>query len=156
MPDNLFGLPTHVLAQHVVVVLLPIAAAAALLVALWAWYRHCLELATLVATFLVTLFVPLTTQSGESLASRLPSRESSPPTRRPAIGSSGWPPSSGSAYSLSSQWISGAGCRRRWDFGPDGRAHLARRRRDRGPRCRDSGQAFGFRAVWSDYPNLRP
>lgn len=72
MPDTLFGLPTHVLLQHVVVVLLPIAAAAALLVALWAWYRHHLGLATLVSTFLVTLFVPLTTQSGESLASRLP------------------------------------------------------------------------------------
>lgn len=72
MPANLFGLPTHVLLQHVVVVLLPIAAAAALLVALWAWYRHHLGIATLVATFLVTLFVPLTTQSGESLAARLP------------------------------------------------------------------------------------
>ena len=75
MPDNLFGLPTHVLLQHVVVVLLPVAAVAALLVALWAWYRHHLGIATLVATFLVTLFVPLTTQSGESLASRLPNSQ---------------------------------------------------------------------------------
>jgi hypothetical protein len=75
MPENLFGLPTHVLLQHVVVVLLPIAAVAALLVALWARYRHHLGVATLVATFLVTLFVPLTTQSGESLASRLPKSE---------------------------------------------------------------------------------
>jgi hypothetical protein len=75
MPDNLFGLPTHVLVQHIVVVLLPIAAAAALLVALWAWYRHHLGIATLVATFLVTLFVPLATQSGESLASRLPNSQ---------------------------------------------------------------------------------
>src|SRR5689334_14612071 len=72
MPDNLFGLPTHVLLQHVVVVLLPVAAVAALLVASWAWYRHHLGVATLIATFLVTLFVPLTTQSGESLAGRLP------------------------------------------------------------------------------------
>jgi hypothetical protein len=72
MPENLFGLPTHVLLQHVVVVLLPIAAVAALLVALWTWYRHHLGVATLVATFLVTLCVPLTTQSGESLAARLP------------------------------------------------------------------------------------
>ena len=64
MPDNLLGPPTHVLLQHVVVVLLPIAAAAALLVALWAWYRHHLGLATLVATFLVTLFVaPVQTAS---------------------------------------------------------------------------------------------
>lgn len=60
------------LLQHVVVVLLPIAAAAALLVALWTWYRHHLGVATLIATFLVTLCVPLTTQSGESLAARLP------------------------------------------------------------------------------------
>jgi hypothetical protein len=72
MPESVFGLPTHVLLQHVVVVLLPIAAAAAVLVALWAWYRHHFGLATLVATFLTTLFVPLTTQSGESLNGRLP------------------------------------------------------------------------------------
>ena len=37
--------------------------------------RHHLGVATLVATFLVTLCVPLTTQSGESLASRLPKSE---------------------------------------------------------------------------------
>ena len=72
MPENLFGLPTHVLLQHVVVVLLPIAAVGALLVAMWAWYRHHLGVVTLVATFLVTLAVPLTTQSGESLEGRLP------------------------------------------------------------------------------------
>jgi hypothetical protein len=72
MPDNLFGLPTHVLLQHVVVVLLPMAAVAAVLVAFWSWYRHHLGVATLGATFLITLAVPLTTQSGESLEARLP------------------------------------------------------------------------------------
>jgi hypothetical protein len=75
MPENLFGLPTHVLLQHVVVVLLPLAAVAATLVAVWAWYRHHLGIATVVATFLVTLAVPLTTQSGESLAERLPENQ---------------------------------------------------------------------------------
>ena len=75
MPENLFGLPTHVLLQHVVVVLLPLAAIASTLVALWAWYRHHFGVATLVATFLITLAVPLTTQSGESLASRLPDNQ---------------------------------------------------------------------------------
>ena len=75
MPENLFGLPTHVLLQHVVVVLLPLAALAATLVAGWAWYRHHLGIATVVATFLVTLAVPLTTQSGESLAERLPDNQ---------------------------------------------------------------------------------
>ena len=72
MPQNLFGLPTHVLVQHVVVVLLPVAAIAAVLVAVWGWYRHHLGIATVVATFLITLAVPVTTQSGESLAARLP------------------------------------------------------------------------------------
>jgi hypothetical protein len=72
MPENLFGLPTHVLLQHVVVVLLPLAAIAAVLVAVWSWYRHHLGIATVVATFLITLAVPLTTQSGESLQGRLP------------------------------------------------------------------------------------
>lgn len=72
MPENLFGLPTHVLLQHVVVVLLPIAAVSAILVALWAWYRHHLGVVTVLGTLLVTLFVPLTTQSGESLEGRLP------------------------------------------------------------------------------------
>jgi hypothetical protein len=72
VPENLFGLPTHVLLQHVVVVLLPVAAIAAVLVAAWGWYRHHYGVATLVGTFLITLAVPLTTQSGESLQGRLP------------------------------------------------------------------------------------
>ena len=75
MPENLFGLPTHVLLQHVVVVLLPLAAIAAILVALWSWYRHHLGIATVVSTLLITLAVPLTTQSGESLQARLPDSE---------------------------------------------------------------------------------
>jgi hypothetical protein len=72
MPENLFGLPTHVLLQHVVVVLLPLAAVAGVLVAVWGWFRHHLGIATVVGTLLVTLAVPLTTQSGESLQGRLP------------------------------------------------------------------------------------
>jgi hypothetical protein len=75
MPENLFGLPTHVLLQHIVVVLLPLAAVAAILVALWGWYRHHFGIATLVATFLTAIAVPLTTQSGESLQGRLPESE---------------------------------------------------------------------------------
>ena len=72
MPQNLFGLPTHILLLHVVVVLLPLAAVAAAIVALSGRFRHRWGIATVVATFVVTLFVPLTTQSGESLAARLP------------------------------------------------------------------------------------
>jgi len=72
MPQNLFGLPTHILLLHVVVVLLPIVAAATVLVALSGRFRHRWGLATVAATFVVTLFVPLTSQTGESLAARLP------------------------------------------------------------------------------------
>jgi len=168
MPDNLFGLPTHVLVQHVVVVLLPVATVAALLVALWAWYRHHLGIARLVATFLVTVFVPLTTQSGESLASRLPvlaghrrprgCRRPGPvggrpfrtlPVRRRCAGSPASGGGDGGARARGGV-VQSSGARElaggspRLDVaGPDGRAHPARRRRDRGARCRDPGRAFG-------------
>ena len=72
MPENLFGLPTHILLLHVVVVLLPLAAVATVGVALSSRFRHRWGLATVLATFVVTLFVPLTTQAGEALAARLP------------------------------------------------------------------------------------
>lgn len=72
MPESLFGLPTHILLLHVVVVLLPVAAAAAVAVALVPRFRHRYGLAVVVFTFVTTLFVPLTSQSGEGLAERLP------------------------------------------------------------------------------------
>lgn len=72
MPEELFGLPTHILLLHIVVVLLPIAAGAAVLVALSSRFRHRWGLATVCATFGVSLFVPLTSQAGEALAERLP------------------------------------------------------------------------------------
>jgi hypothetical protein len=72
MPEDVFGLPTHILLLHIVVVLLPAAAVAAASVVLFGRFRHRWGLITLAATFVVTLFVPFTTQSGESLAARLP------------------------------------------------------------------------------------
>jgi hypothetical protein len=72
MPQNVFGLPTHIVLLHVVVVLLPIAAFAAILTVASSWFRHRYGLAVLAATFIVTLFVPLTSQAGEALADRLP------------------------------------------------------------------------------------
>ncbi len=72
MPEELFGLPTHILLLHIVVVLLPIAAGATVLVALSSRFRHRWGLATVCATFGVSLFVPLTSQAGEALAERLP------------------------------------------------------------------------------------
>jgi hypothetical protein len=72
VPENVFGLPTHIVLLHIVVVLLPIVAAAAIAVVVSSWFRHRYGLFVLGATFLTTLFVPLTSQSGEGLAKRLP------------------------------------------------------------------------------------
>jgi hypothetical protein len=72
MPEDVFGLPTHIVLLHIVVVLLPIAAAATVAVVVSSWFRHRYGLIVLVATFLTTLFVPLTSQAGEALAARLP------------------------------------------------------------------------------------
>ena len=72
MPENLFGLPTHILLLHLVVVVLPMAALATVAVALSARFRHRWGLLVVGCTFVVSLFVPLTSQAGESLAARLP------------------------------------------------------------------------------------
>jgi uncharacterized membrane protein len=72
MPQNVFGLPTHIVLLHVVVVLLPIAALMTIVTVLSSWFRHRYGLVVLAATFLITLIVPLTSQSGEGLADRLP------------------------------------------------------------------------------------
>src|SRR6187200_1470493 len=72
MPENVFGLPTHIVLLHIVVVLLPIAAVATIAVVASSWFRHRYGLVVVAATFVTTLFVPLTSQAGESLAERLP------------------------------------------------------------------------------------
>ena len=72
MPESVFGLPTHIVLLHIVVVLLPIAAVATVAVVCSSWFRHRYGLFVLGATFLTTLFVPLTSQAGEALAERLP------------------------------------------------------------------------------------
>ncbi len=72
MPEDVFGLPTHIVLLHVVVVLLPIAAVATIAVVASPWFRHRYGLVVVAATFVITLFVPLTSQAGEALAERLP------------------------------------------------------------------------------------
>jgi hypothetical protein len=72
MPQDVFGLPTHIVLLHFVVVLLPIVALAAILAVVSSWFRRRYGLAVLATTFIVTLFVPVTSQAGEALADRLP------------------------------------------------------------------------------------
>jgi Predicted membrane protein (DUF2231) len=72
MPQNVFGLPTHIVLLHIVVVLVPIAAATAVATVMSSWFRHHFSLTVLAGTFLVTIIVLLTSQAGEALAHRLP------------------------------------------------------------------------------------
>ncbi len=73
MPQNLFGLPLHILVVHAVVVLLPLAVVAAVAVAGWRRVRERFGPAVVGVTFVATGLVPIATQSGESLQARLPS-----------------------------------------------------------------------------------
>jgi hypothetical protein len=84
VPSNVFGLPTHILLIHVVVVLLPLAAALTVLAVCLAGFRHRYGLAILLFTFATTLSVPLAAQSGENLLSRLP--ETDPRLHHAALG----------------------------------------------------------------------
>jgi hypothetical protein len=72
MPDEINGLPTHVLLVHAVVVLVPLAALLVTAAALWPAFRRRLGIAVPVVAFVALLCVPLTTQAGGWLASRLP------------------------------------------------------------------------------------
>ncbi len=181
MPENLFGLPTHILLLHVVVVLLPLAAAATVGVALSSRFRHRWGIATVCATFVVTLFVPLTTQAGESLAARLPTNPLI--VRHADIGNQVeiW----AAAFGLSLFTVVAIDLRRRASAGPDeltraetwATRHLPQRWRTTTPNWTASTLQIakilalvtaigatvmviwaghtGARAVWSHYPNLR-
>lgn len=72
MPTTVFGLPTHVLVVHAVVVLLPAAAVAAALVAVWPSVRRRIGVLTLAFTFVATWTVPVATNTGEGLVPLVP------------------------------------------------------------------------------------
>jgi len=71
VPQNAFGLPVHILVVHAVVVLLPIAVVAAILVAVWRRARERFGVAVVKLTFVATVLVPVASQSGEALQARL-------------------------------------------------------------------------------------
>lgn len=72
-PTRVGGLPTHVLLVHLAVVLVPAAALATVLAALWPAARRRLGAATPLLALAALAVVPLTTSAGEWLARRLPS-----------------------------------------------------------------------------------
>jgi hypothetical protein len=70
MLDTIFGLPTHTLVNHVVIVLLPLAAVAAVVVALVPPWRRRYGPAVAMLTVLAVAAVPIATESGQRFYTR--------------------------------------------------------------------------------------
>lgn len=71
MLDTVFGLPVHPLVVHATVVLVPLAALAVLLAAVWPRFRRWAGVLPLVLATVAVVLTPLSTQSGESLEERV-------------------------------------------------------------------------------------
>ncbi|HSR23316.1 MAG TPA: hypothetical protein VLW53_07180, partial [Candidatus Eisenbacteria bacterium] len=72
MPQTILGLPLHPLIVHATVVIVPTAALAVLLAALWPAARRRLGLGTQLVAAAAVALVPLSTASGENLEHTLP------------------------------------------------------------------------------------
>ena len=70
MPDNIFGLPVHPLIVHATVVVVPSAALAVALYALWPRFRAWSGWGPLALAVAAVVLTPLSTSSGESLEHR--------------------------------------------------------------------------------------
>jgi hypothetical protein len=75
MPTFVVGLPLHPLIVHAVVVLIPLAALGALVIAVWPAARRRLGWLVVACALAATALVPVATYAGEDLQSRLPSTE---------------------------------------------------------------------------------
>lgn len=71
MPEFVTGLPLHALVVHFVVVLLPLAVAGAVVVALWPAARQRFGWLVVAAAAVATLLVPIATNSGGKLKTRV-------------------------------------------------------------------------------------
>ena len=72
MPSTVFGLPTHALIVHATVVLIPLAALAVLLHAVWPAARRRLGIVTPLLAGGALVLTPLSTDSGETLERQVP------------------------------------------------------------------------------------
>jgi len=72
MLDNIFGLPLHPLVVHATVVVVPTAALAVLVSAVWPRFRAWAGWGPLLLAAAAVVLVPISTGSGESLEHRLP------------------------------------------------------------------------------------
>ena len=71
MLDTFFGLPIHPLIVHATVVIVPTAAAAVLLAALWPRFRAWAGWGPLALSVVAVVLTPLSTSSGENLRRRI-------------------------------------------------------------------------------------
>lgn len=71
MFDTIFGLPVHALVVHATVVIVPGAALAIALTAMWPPFRRWAGLLPLLLSALATVLVPISTSSGEQLERRV-------------------------------------------------------------------------------------
>src|SRR5665647_3441364 len=71
MFDTIGGLPLHPLVVHATEVIVPAAALALVLAALWPWFRRWAGWAPLGLAVTSVILVPISTQSGESLEERV-------------------------------------------------------------------------------------
>ncbi len=72
MPDEISGLPAHVLLVHAVVVLVPLAALVLVLAALWPAFRRRAGMMVPLLALVALVMVPITTSAGEWLERRVP------------------------------------------------------------------------------------
>lgn len=75
MPEFVNGLPLHPLLVHFVVVLLPLAAAGAVVISVWPTARQRFGWLVVAAAAGTTLLVPFVTSAGVKLKNRLPDNE---------------------------------------------------------------------------------
>jgi hypothetical protein len=72
MVEEINGLPAHVLLVHAVVVVIPVAALLTVLSALWPAARRRLGIVTPIVALIALILVPVTTNAGSWLQSRVP------------------------------------------------------------------------------------
>ena len=72
MPLLLFGLPTHILVVHAVVVLVPLAALGVVVIAVWPRARRRFGWLVLGVTAVAAVSIPIATSAGEALEHALP------------------------------------------------------------------------------------
>ncbi|RZS43603.1 hypothetical protein EV193_102584 [Herbihabitans rhizosphaerae] len=75
MPEFFNGLPLHALVVHAVVILVPLAALGAVVIAVWPAARKRFGWLVVGVTAAATASVPVATASGENLAKRIPPNE---------------------------------------------------------------------------------